>query len=67
MMQACRGNDDFAFLVSMLQVIVVDMMPFLFVLALAVGTVAFALRLLKHDEEEFGDAFTAACDISCVT
>jgi hypothetical protein len=60
MMQMGRGDENFAFLVSMLEQIIIDMRPFCLVLGLALGTTSFALRLLKHDDEGYNDPFTAA-------
>jgi WD40 repeat protein len=60
MMQMGRGDENFAFLVSMLERIIIDMRPFCLVLGLALGTTSFALRLLKHDDEGYNDPFTAA-------
>ena len=60
MMQVGRGDENFAFLVSMLGEIIIDMRPFCLVLGLALGTTSFALRLLKHDDEGYIDPFTAA-------
>ncbi len=53
-MQACRGNELFAFLVKMLELIIVDMVPFVMILAFVVISVGFALRLLKTDPVESG-------------
>jgi hypothetical protein len=60
MMQATRGSPRFSRLVRMLEMVVRDMRAFAALLAAAVGTVAFALRLLKNDTEEYGTAFDAA-------